>query len=93
MRQKQWVVDIVVKSNLNVVSFDVECFFVIILQSYLWFNIFWLRILFQFKLTDKTAKPGGEHITQDYAKTKCLTDATRRQMINILAAELTGING
>ncbi|CAM4532181.1 unnamed protein product [Leuciscus chuanchicus] len=36
-----------------------------------------------------TSKPGGERIMQEYGKTKSLTDATRRQMINILAAEMT----
>lgn len=41
MRQKWWVVEIVVKSNLNVVvPFDVGCFYVIILESYLCFKIF-----------------------------------------------------
>ncbi|XP_026005745.1 uncharacterized protein LOC113010752 [Astatotilapia calliptera] len=40
-----------------------------------------------------TTKPGGEHIIQEYAKTKSLTDATRRQMINILAAEMTEAHG
>ncbi|XP_030279373.1 uncharacterized protein LOC115585259 isoform X2 [Sparus aurata] len=40
-----------------------------------------------------TTKPGGEHIMQEYAKTRCLTDATRRQMINILAAEMTETHG
>lgn len=48
-----------------------------------------------FKLIGKilTTKPGGEHIIQEYAKTKSLTDATRRQMINILAAEMTEAHG
>ncbi|MED6254421.1 hypothetical protein ATANTOWER_025909 [Ataeniobius toweri] len=36
-----------------------------------------------------TTKPGGEQILQEYARTKCLTDATRRQMINILTAAMT----
>uniref|UniRef100_A0A1A8NN88 Si:dkey-103d23.3 n=3 Tax=Nothobranchius TaxID=28779 RepID=A0A1A8NN88_9TELE len=40
-----------------------------------------------------TTKPGGERIMQEYAKTKSLTDATRRQMINILAAEMTEKHG
>ncbi|CAI5670013.1 unnamed protein product [Oreochromis niloticus] len=40
-----------------------------------------------------TTKPGGEHIIQEYAKTKSLTDATRRQMINIFAAETTETHG
>ena len=48
-----------------------------------------------FKLIEKilTTKPGGEHIMQEYAKTKSLKDATRRQMINILAAEMTQTHG
>ncbi|XP_072559112.1 uncharacterized protein [Paramormyrops kingsleyae] len=40
-----------------------------------------------------TTKPGGERIMQEYARTKSLTDATRRQMINILAAEMTETHG
>ncbi|XP_073719706.1 uncharacterized protein [Misgurnus anguillicaudatus] len=40
-----------------------------------------------------TTKPGGERIKQEYGKTKSLTDATRRQMINILAAEMTETHG
>ncbi|XP_042562130.1 uncharacterized protein LOC122131465 [Clupea harengus] len=40
-----------------------------------------------------TSRPGGEHIMQEYGKTKSLTDATRRQMINILAAEMTETHG
>ncbi|KAM3593311.1 uncharacterized protein V6R79_010133 [Siganus canaliculatus] len=40
-----------------------------------------------------TTKPGGEHIMREYAKTKSLKDATRRQMINILAAEMTQTHG
>nr|XP_061841665.1 uncharacterized protein LOC133622749 isoform X1 [Nerophis lumbriciformis] len=38
-------------------------------------------------------KPGGERVMKEYAKTKSLTDATRRQMINILAAEMTKAHG
>ncbi|KAG7499909.1 hypothetical protein JOB18_002923 [Solea senegalensis] len=40
-----------------------------------------------------TTKPGGEKIMQEYAKTKSLKDATRRQMINILTAEMTQTHG
>ncbi|XDV17220.1 hypothetical protein PO909_016589, partial [Leuciscus waleckii] len=40
-----------------------------------------------------TSKPGGERIMQEYGKNKSLTDATRRQMINILAAEMTETHG
>ncbi|KAK6328737.1 hypothetical protein J4Q44_G00007150 [Coregonus suidteri] len=40
-----------------------------------------------------TSKPGGERIMQEYGKTKSLTDATRRQMINILVAEMTETHG
>ncbi|XP_028441557.1 uncharacterized protein LOC114560405 isoform X1 [Perca flavescens] len=40
-----------------------------------------------------TSKPGGERIMQEYGKTKSLTDATRRQMINILTAEMTETHG
>ncbi|KAI5624346.1 hypothetical protein C0J50_15868, partial [Silurus asotus] len=36
-----------------------------------------------------TSKPGGKQIMQEYGKTKSLKDTTRRQMINILAAEMT----
>ena len=49
----------------------------------------------KFKLIEKilTTKPGGERILQEYARTKCLTDATRRQMINILTAAMTEAHG
>ncbi|XP_037304448.2 uncharacterized protein si:ch211-277p15.1 [Pungitius pungitius] len=40
-----------------------------------------------------TSKPGGERIIQEFGKTQSLTDATRRQMINILAAEMTEKHG
>ena len=40
-----------------------------------------------------TSRPGGERIMQEYGKTKSLTDATRRQMMNILAAEMTETHG
>ncbi|MEQ2255106.1 hypothetical protein ILYODFUR_010340, partial [Ilyodon furcidens] len=40
-----------------------------------------------------TTKPGGDHILQEYAKTKCLMDATRRQMINIRTATMTEAHG
>ncbi|KAL7873591.1 hypothetical protein AOLI_G00126620 [Acnodon oligacanthus] len=40
-----------------------------------------------------TSKPGGERIMQEYEKNKSLTDATRSQMINILAAEMTETHG
>ncbi|XP_034552483.1 uncharacterized protein LOC117821998 isoform X1 [Notolabrus celidotus] len=40
-----------------------------------------------------TTKPGGGLIMQEYARTKSLEDATRRQMINILAAEMTETHG
>ncbi|XP_066508846.1 uncharacterized protein [Hoplias malabaricus] len=40
-----------------------------------------------------SSKPGGERIIQEYGKNKTLTDATRRQMINILAAEMTETHG
>ncbi|XP_060938901.1 uncharacterized protein LOC133015666 [Limanda limanda] len=40
-----------------------------------------------------TTKPGGEKIMQEYAKIKSLKDGTRRQMINILTAEMTQTHG
>ncbi|XP_031433741.1 uncharacterized protein LOC116222859 isoform X2 [Clupea harengus] len=40
-----------------------------------------------------TSRPGGERIMQEYGKTKSLTDATRRQMMNIFAAEMTETHG
>ncbi|KAF3851823.1 hypothetical protein F7725_005178, partial [Dissostichus mawsoni] len=35
------------------------------------------------------SNPKGEEIFKEYDKTKTLSDATRRQMINILVAEMT----
>ncbi|KAL7857975.1 hypothetical protein AOLI_G00180770 [Acnodon oligacanthus] len=40
-----------------------------------------------------TSKAGGERIMQENEKNKTLTDATRRQVINILAAEMTETHG
>ncbi|XP_027132283.1 uncharacterized protein LOC109136798 isoform X2 [Larimichthys crocea] len=40
-----------------------------------------------------TKKPGGEHIINEYSRSKSLTDETRRKMVNILAADLTEKNG
>ncbi|XP_014833635.1 PREDICTED: uncharacterized protein LOC106911361 [Poecilia mexicana] len=38
-------------------------------------------------------KPGGERIMKEYNRSKCLTDETRRKMVNILAADMTEKNG
>ncbi|XP_078793026.1 uncharacterized protein LOC144981306 [Oryzias latipes] len=40
-----------------------------------------------------TKKPGGDQIVREYSRTKSLTDSSRRQMINILAADMTEIHG
>ncbi|XP_063058389.1 uncharacterized protein LOC134451923 [Engraulis encrasicolus] len=40
-----------------------------------------------------TTKPGGDRIIEEYAKTKSITDSTRRRLINILAAEMTETHG
>ncbi|KAK0134007.1 hypothetical protein N1851_030443 [Merluccius polli] len=40
-----------------------------------------------------TTKPGGDRIMAEYAKTKSITDSTRRQLINILTAEMTETHG
>ncbi|KAK5865335.1 hypothetical protein PBY51_016509 [Eleginops maclovinus] len=40
-----------------------------------------------------TTKPGGDRIMEEYAKTKSITDSTRRQLINILTAEMTEKHG
>ena len=79
---------------------------IIVFQLYIWFQnyclshlklfLFHLKLfLFHLKLIGKilTSRPGDEHIMQEYGKTKSLTDATRRQMINILAAEMTETHG
>ncbi|XP_034530081.1 uncharacterized protein LOC117805460 [Notolabrus celidotus] len=39
------------------------------------------------------SNPKGEEIFQEYDKTKTLSDATRRQMVNILVAEMTDSYG
>ncbi|CAL9689729.1 unnamed protein product [Knipowitschia caucasica] len=39
------------------------------------------------------SKPGGERVVQEYVKTKTLKDGTRRQMVKILAAEMTQTHG
>lgn len=38
-------------------------------------------------------KPGGEHVINEYNRTKTLGDETRRKMVNILAADMTEKNG
>ncbi|KAL6455335.1 hypothetical protein MHYP_G00362290 [Metynnis hypsauchen] len=38
-------------------------------------------------------KPGGDRVIKEYTRTKMLTDATRRQMVNILTAEMTETHG
>ncbi|XP_008396697.1 uncharacterized protein LOC103457978 [Poecilia reticulata] len=38
-------------------------------------------------------KPDGERIMKEYNRSKCLTDETRRKMVNILAADMTEKNG
>ncbi|XP_051242383.1 uncharacterized protein LOC127355484 [Dicentrarchus labrax] len=40
-----------------------------------------------------TKKPGGDRITKEYNRTKGLTDSSRRQMVNILAADMTETYG
>ncbi|XP_041922680.1 uncharacterized protein LOC121718890 isoform X2 [Alosa sapidissima] len=38
-------------------------------------------------------KPGGEKIFQEYTKTKSLSDGTRRQLVNILVADMVEVHG
>ncbi|KAF5892637.1 uncharacterized protein DAT39_017666, partial [Clarias magur] len=38
-------------------------------------------------------KPGGEHIINEYNRTKSLEDETRRKLVNILTADMTEKNG
>ncbi len=38
-------------------------------------------------------KSGGEAVLQEYQETETLTDATRRQMINILVAHMIDTHG
>ncbi len=38
-------------------------------------------------------KSGGEAVLQEYQETETLTDATRRQMINILVADMIDTHG
>lgn len=40
-----------------------------------------------------TQKAGGDRITKEYHRTKSLTDSSRRQMINILVADMTEKHG
>ncbi|XP_045079176.1 uncharacterized protein LOC123491654 isoform X2 [Coregonus clupeaformis] len=40
-----------------------------------------------------TNKTGGERIINEYNRTKSLTDETRRKMVNMLAADMTEMNG
>ncbi|XP_034566405.1 uncharacterized protein LOC117831709 [Notolabrus celidotus] len=40
-----------------------------------------------------TKKPGGDRIVREYNRTKSLTDSSRRQMINILTADMTETYG
>ncbi|KAL2097491.1 hypothetical protein ACEWY4_006698 [Coilia grayii] len=38
-------------------------------------------------------KPGGDRIIKEYGRTKALTDSSRRQMVNIVVAEMTETHG
>ncbi|XP_056441544.1 uncharacterized protein LOC130378994 [Gadus chalcogrammus] len=38
-------------------------------------------------------KPGGDRIVKEYNRTKGLTDSSRRQLVNILAADMTETHG
>ncbi|KAL7825257.1 hypothetical protein AOLI_G00324640 [Acnodon oligacanthus] len=38
-------------------------------------------------------RPGGDRVVKEYTRTKTLTDTTRRQMVNILTAEMTETHG
>ncbi len=40
-----------------------------------------------------TKKPGGDRIVKEYSRTKGLTDSSRRQMVNILTADMTETYG
>ncbi|KAG5283785.1 hypothetical protein AALO_G00046130 [Alosa alosa] len=40
-----------------------------------------------------TTKPGGDRVMEEYAKKKSIRDSTRRQLINILTAEMTETHG
>ncbi|XP_028300838.1 uncharacterized protein LOC114462305 [Gouania willdenowi] len=39
------------------------------------------------------SKPGGEKIFKEYDQKKCLSDGTRRKMVNILAADMVETHG
>lgn len=39
------------------------------------------------------ANPKGEEVFNEYDKTKTLTDATRKQMVNILVADMVELHG
>ncbi|XP_041943579.1 uncharacterized protein LOC121706125 [Alosa sapidissima] len=47
------------------------------------------------RVTEKQSKikPGGEKIFQEYTKTKSLSDGTRRQLVNILVADMVEVHG
>ena len=39
------------------------------------------------------AKPGGQIILDEYDKTKTLKDGTRRQLVNLLVADMVEFHG
>ncbi|XP_071329073.1 uncharacterized protein [Trachinotus anak] len=40
-----------------------------------------------------TRRPGGDRVIKEYHRTKSLTDSSRRQMVNILVADMTEAHG
>ena len=50
-------------------------------------------VLFQLVVSVLAKKPGGDRIVKEYNRTKGVTDSSRRQMVNILAADMTESHG
>lgn len=81
--------------ELHTFFFALFCF-LSVLEDYLIFSEHWLviySVLSQLVQSALTKKPGGDRIVKEYNRTKGLTDSSRRQMVNILTADMTETHG
>lgn len=69
-------------------KFNTACFYILCMFVCLFFS-------FCYQLVEAVlrSKSGGEEVLQEYQATETLTDATRRQMVNILVAHMIDSHG
>ena len=76
--------------------FDFPVYLLSVLQDYFIFSEYCLvfySVVSQLVESALAKKPGGDSIVEEYNRTKGLTDSSRRQMVNILAADMTETHG